>query len=107
MKSERHIDSHIEDLDKRITRLESILSQRKSIATPKGKQKLTDHITELRAKGFFAQPKTASETHNKLKGTYHCELDRVAMALLRLAKRRKLRRATRVIDKKKYQAYVW
>ena len=107
MKSERQFNSLIEDHEKRITRLESILSQRKTLAAPKDKQKLTGHITELRAKGFFAQPKTAGETHNKLKGTYHCELDRVAMALLRLAKRKQLRRATKIIDKKKYQAYVW
>ena len=107
MRSENQLTALIKDHEKRIRRLESLLPQRKSAAISKDKRKLADHIIELRTKGFFAQPKTAGETHNKLKKTYHCERDRVAMALLRLAKRKQLRRALRTIEKKKYQAYVW
>ena len=62
---------------------------------------------DLRNNGFFSKPKTADETASKLQGTYHCEGNRVAMALLRLANRRQLRRATKVVDKKEYKAYVW
>ena len=107
MKSENQLRALIKDHEKRIRHLESLLPQRKSVAISKDKRKLTGHIIELRTKGFFAQPRTAAETHNKLKGTYHCEPDRVAMALLRLAKRKQLRRASKTIEKKKYQAYVW
>jgi len=107
MRSEDQIRALIKDHEKRIRRLESLLPQRKSVAISKDKRKLTDHIIELRTKGFFAQPKTAGEAHNKLKGMYHCELNRVVMALLRLAKRKQLRRASKTIEKKKYKAYVW
>jgi hypothetical protein len=52
MKSENQLKALIQDHEKRITRLESLLPQRKKVATPKAKQKLTDHIIELRTKGF-------------------------------------------------------
>lgn len=107
MKSENALRALIEDHEKRISRLESSLPRRGAVGKPKDKQKLPDHIIELRTRGFFAQPKSAGETHQKLKGTYHCEADRVAMALLRLAERKQLRKASKVIDKKTFQAYVW
>ena len=107
MRSESKLLVLIKDHEKRIKRLESLLPQQKSDVITKDKRKLTDHIIELRTKGFFAQPRTAGETHSKLKETYHCELNRVAVALLRLAKRKQLRRASKTIEKKKHQAYVW
>ena len=75
--------------------------------TTDAKQSLSDHILELRNSGFFSQPRTAEETNNKLKDKYHCESDRVAMALLRLAQRKELRKATKIMGGKKYKAYVW
>jgi len=96
-----------EDHEKRIACLESLLAKPRKAAASKGKRRLTDHIIEFREKGFFAQAKTAEETHAKLQKSYHCDLNRVAVALFRLSKRRQLRRATKVVDKKEYQAYVW
>lgn len=107
MKNDKDIKSIIEEHEKRISRLESFMSLPKTKHVDKTNKKLPNQIMNLREQGFFGQPKTADETHAKLKSTYHCELDRVAMALLRLAKRRHLRRATKSIGKKKYQAYVW
>jgi hypothetical protein len=107
MASENQVKELIKNHERRISRLESLLLQRKPVKSSKENQKLPDHILDLRTKGFFSQPKTAGEAHQKLRGTYHCELDRVAMALLRLAERKQLRKASKVIGKKKYQAYVW
>jgi len=107
MANENKLMDLVKDHEQRISRLESLLDEGKPVKAKSGNQKLPDHILDLRTKGFFSQPKTAGETHQKLKGTYHCEHDRVAMALLRLADRKQLRKASKVAGKKKYQAYVW
>lgn len=107
MGSEDQLKTIIKDHEKRIKHLESFFPQQKTVVISKDKRKLSDHIIELRTKGFFSGPRSAGEVHKRLKGTYHCEPDRVTMALLRLAKRKQLRRASKTIGKKKYQAYVW
>lgn len=71
------------------------------------KHSISDHVIELRNSSFFSQPKTAEETHAKLGRIYPCELNRVAVALVRLTERKQLRKASKVIGKKKYIAYVW
>lgn len=71
---------------------------------PKG---LPGHILALRESGFFREPRTASEVHAKLTETYHCLLNRVQMALLRLQRRRELRKATKTIGDEDCAAYVW
>jgi hypothetical protein len=71
------------------------------------KNALPERILALRDKGFFAQPKTAREVQAKLNPSYACEVNRVAMALLRLKARKKLRKASKVVDGKKQVAYVW
>jgi len=84
--------------------------QKEKPATKKpsgNKKSLPVHIIELRDGGFFSQSKTAQETHAKLGVKYPCELNRVAVVLVRLAERRQLRKASKVINKKEYQAYVW
>lgn len=68
---------------------------------------LPDCIVEVRDAGFFKEPRTAREVHEKLRSTYPCELNRVVMALLRLNERKRLRRASKLVDKKKQVAYVW
>lgn len=68
---------------------------------------LPAHILRLREGSFFKQAKTANEVHRKLQATYHCNPDRVAMALLRLQRRKQLRKASKMVDKKKQLAYVW
>ena len=68
---------------------------------------LTEHILELRDAKFFKQPRTANDVHTKLQNSYPCALDRVAMSLLRLGRRRHLRKATKMTGKKKQVAYVW
>ena len=107
MKSDKETKRILDDHERRISHLESLLSKPRVGTPAKDKRKLTDHILELRNKGFLSQPKTAEEVHKKLQETYHCELNRVAVALLRLSNRKQLRRASKVIDKKTYQAYVW
>ncbi len=107
MKGEKEISRILDDHEKRISHLESSLSKPKTSKPVRDKRKLSDHIIELRDKGFFSQPKTAEEVHKKLQESYHCELNRVAVALFRLSKRQQLRRASKVVDKKSYQAYVW
>jgi hypothetical protein len=71
---------------------------------PKG---LPAHILALREGGFFREPRTAGEVHSKLAETYHCLLDRVQMALLRLRRRRELRKASKTIGDQNCDAYVW
>ena len=111
MPRKNNVINILRDHEKRIAALEAILTRtsKKSVKqkTNVGKQSLSDHILELRNNSFFSQPKTADETHGKLKVKYHCELDRVAMALLRLSKRKELRKATKINNGKKYKAYVW
>jgi hypothetical protein len=67
---------------------------------------LPGHLLALRSGGFFKQPKTAAETHAELKPTYPCDVDRVAMALLRLHKRKQLRKTKKSVGKRKQIAYV-
>jgi len=68
---------------------------------------LPDRILELRDRNFFKEPRTAREVHEKLRATYPCELNRVAMALLRLKAKKKLRKASKLVDGKRQIAYVW
>lgn len=107
MSNEREIKSVLKDFEKRISSLESVIGKPKMPKQKVGKQSLADYIIFLREGRFFSQPQTAEETHAKLKGKYHCELNRVAMALLRLAGRKKLRKALKIVSGKKYKAYVW
>jgi hypothetical protein len=67
---------------------------------------LPKRILELRNGGFFSVPRTAREVQENLRSNYPCEVDRVAMALLRL-KRKELRKASKIIDGKRQVAYVW
>lgn len=68
---------------------------------------LPEHILEARDSGFFNPAKTPSETHAYLKGRYPCDPDRIAMALLRLQRRKKLRKTSKSIDGRRHVAYVW
>jgi hypothetical protein len=71
---------------------------------PKG---LPAHILALRESGFFREPRTAAEVHAGLSETYHCLIDRVQMALLRMQRKRELRKATKRIGEQDFAAYVW
>jgi hypothetical protein len=85
-------------------------SQARRAAAPvqkSAKGGLPERILDLRDKGFFSQPNTGNEVQAKLNPTYSCKVDRVLMALLRLAKKKKLRKASKTIDGKKQVAYVW
>ncbi len=107
MQIEGSIKKILDDHEKRILHLESLIEKRKTATASKKQNNLTDHILAIRDKGFFNRPQTALEVHKELHGRYHCEPDRVAMALLRLATRKELRKAIKKIDEKKYKAYVW
>ena len=68
---------------------------------------LSDHIIELRDRGTFKEALTAKEVHKKIGVTYPCELNRVEVELSRLQKRKQLRKTSKLIEDKKYGAYVW
>ncbi len=101
------IKSILEDHERRIAALEKSISQPREHTIKKDKKTLSDYIIELREGGFFSKPQTADNTHKKLQGTYSCELNRVRVAILRIANKRQLRKATVTIAGKKYKAYVW
>ena len=107
MAKEKEVNKILADHEERICALETLIGKSRKPKTKAGKQSLSDHIIELRDSGFFSQPKTAEETHAKLTRKYHCELNRVAVELLRLAGKKQLRKASKIVDKKKYKAYVW
>lgn len=77
------------------------------IARSRQPSKLPDHILSLRDAGFMKQPKTGDEVHAKLQPTYHCEENRVEVAMLRLHKKRLLRKTSKTVGKRKKVAYVW
>ena len=68
---------------------------------------LPKHILALREKDFFKQPKTSSEVYEKLSPSYPCDPNRVAVALVRLHTRRKLRKTSKLVNKNRLTAYVW
>lgn len=101
------IKALLQDHEKRIAKLESVLSNSKMPKIKKGKQSLPKHIMELRDNGFISQPKTAEEIHEKLEASYPCVLNRVEVALIRLCERRHLRKAAKKVSGKSCVAYVW
>ncbi|MBU0478267.1 hypothetical protein KKC91_06840 [bacterium] len=107
MSKENKISKTLKDHEKRIYALEALIGKSRKSKIKAGKQSLSDHIIELRDIGFFSQPKIAGETHTKLTKKYHCELNRVAVALVRLAGRKQLRKASKIVSGKKHKAYVW
>lgn len=107
MKSLKEINKILQSHERRISVLELVRNKSKPQRTIKNQKTLSDHIIELRDARFFSQPKTAEETHAKIVGKYHCELNRVEVALIRLAGRKKLRKASKTANDKKYKAYVW
>jgi len=106
MKNLKEINKILQDHERRISTLEKLGGKTQKSKSKGNKQSLSDHLIELLGKGFFTQPKTVDETHAKLTRTYPCELNRVAVALVRLSKRKQLRKASKIINDKKYKAYV-
>jgi hypothetical protein len=72
-----------------------------------GAKALPGHILQLREGGFFREPRTSSEVHEKLRENYSCLPDRVKVALLRLQRRRELRKALKKVGDQEKTAYVW
>lgn len=107
MMENKDVSKKLQEHERRISALEKILDNAKKPKIRGNKKTLSVHIIELRDASFFSKPKTAEETHTKLNGKYPCELNRVEVAVIRLAGRRQLRKASKVINKKEYQAYVW
>ena len=107
------MDKAIPEILVRLSRLERAVFKSGS---PKGlrtvdkasdSKALPSHILKLRNGNFFKVPKTAGEVREKLKSIYPCEHDRVAMALLRLQRRKLLRKSSKDIGGKKQIAYAW
>jgi hypothetical protein len=94
-------------IEKRLTSLESRILESKTNLKSPSKITLSNKILHLRDSGFFSQPRTSDEVHKKLVPTYYCVLNRVEVALFRLASTKKLRKATKKINSHSYQAYVW
>jgi hypothetical protein len=73
---------------------------------PHSARSLADHILALRGGGFFKQPKTSSEVYEKVKITYPCEQNRVAVELIRLHDKKELRKISNKVGKIKQVSYV-
>ncbi|MGB7101893.1 MAG: hypothetical protein WBD95_24395 [Xanthobacteraceae bacterium] len=106
------------ELEVRISKLEQAVfgvSKKSDKAAPSHKtdggtkpaDKLPDIIIRARDEGFFKSAKTANEVHGKLQPIYACSVDRIAMALLRLQRRKMLRKTSKVAGKKSQVAYAW
>ena len=105
-------DKSTKQILKRIERLEEAVfgsRQPKEVKARPRKAEgmaLPDHILKLRDTGFFDSAKTSSEVHARLQTKYPCEPNRVAMALLRLHRRRELRKASKATGGRKQVAFV-
>jgi len=82
------------------------LKEARKTAREKSK-KLPDYILELRDAGFFKEPRTGNEVHAALLDKYHCQSDRVQMALLRMQRRKHLRKTNKVMEGREQVAYAW
>lgn len=103
-----HIQALIEDCIRLVGKTEKSQPRRTPAPVQEAtKGGLPERILDLRERRFFSRPKTGKEVHARLNPAYPCEADRVFMALLRLSKKKKLRKASKVIDGKKQVAYVW
>ena len=67
---------------------------------------LPENILQLRASGFFREPRVAAEVHEALRTMYPCEMNRVEVALSRLKGRKELRVTSKLVSEKKQIAYV-
>lgn len=103
----KDVSKKLQDHESRILALEKILGNAKKPKIKNNRQTLPEHIIELRDEGFFSQAKIAEETHAKIHVKYPCELNRVEVALVRLAGKRQLRKASKIMNEREYQAYVW
>lgn len=104
------LSTKLADHERRIRLLEVNLKQDQ----PQGKKfenesrkSLPQIILVLRDSNFFTKPQTSNDVYQKIQTTYHCEPDRVTMALIRLADRKKLRKASKTVNKQHLNAYVW
>ena len=102
----KQILSRIDRLEKAVFNGEKKNSKKSKVATG-SRMTLSKHILVLREKDFFKQPKISSEVHTNLEASYPCALNRVEVALVRLHKRRMLRKTSRLVNKKRFTAYVW
>ncbi|MCJ7513020.1 MAG: hypothetical protein MUO23_08625 [Anaerolineales bacterium] len=107
MAADADLRRQLADLERRVRVLEGKPSKPRTQKDSRKLESLPQHILSLREAGFFVQPRIATDVHKKLLPTYHCEVDRVNMALYRLASRKELRKASKVIGGKRMQAYVW
>jgi len=106
--NEEEIAQKIENLEERVSVLEDKFSKfNKKEIKLKDKKTLSNHIIVLRDEKFFLKPQTSKEVRNKLGDCYHCKLNRVEVALKKLADRKELRITSKIISGKNYKAYVW
>jgi len=101
------INRTLKDHEKRLIALESNFNKESSNSSKGKKGTLQGHILSLRGKSFFSMSKTPGEVHKRLQGSYSCEPNRVAMALLRLANKKQLRKVFKKAGSKRHKAYVW
>ncbi len=100
------IKRKLQDHEERLNKLE-LKGRPKKQEMDVSKKTLSDHIIDLRDTDFFSEPKTAKEVNDNLKGKYHCELNRIEVALKKISDRKDLRKTSKMISEKKYKAYVW
>jgi hypothetical protein len=99
------LEERVSKLEGRVTAIEKICKSKTRLSVQK--DSLPDKILELRDSGFFSTQKIDVEVHKKLEELpYHCELNRVGMALLRLQRKGELRKSSKPVNGKSHIAYV-
>jgi len=100
----KQINKILQDHERRLTLIEK---GKVDVKVKSSKKSLSKHIIELRDQGSFKEPIIPKEIYKKLTAVYQCDFNRVEVALGRLLKSRKLRKTSKLINGKKYIAYVW
>lgn len=103
VKDLENINKILEDHERRLTLIEK---GKVDIKLKSSKKSLSRHIIELRNQGSFKEPITSEEVYKKLSSIYPCDFNRVQVELGRLLKRKELRKTSKLINGKKYIAYV-
>lgn len=98
------INKILKDHERRLTLIEK---GKVDVKVKGGKKSLSKHIIELRDQGSFKEPITSEGVYKKIASIYSCDFSRVKVELGRLLKRRELRKASKLINGKKYIVYVW
>lgn len=108
-----HTEQKIQEILRRLERLESIVlrtksraGERRQASGAKNPKSLRDYLLNLKGSSFFRDPKSSGEVSQKIQKVYPCEPKRVGVELIRLHRKKQLRKTSKEIGGKKVVAYV-